>query len=55
MQSNRETEPQPGASKNQINWPDFLGAEPLNREQLKQVTLFAPKPYFPTRARHEKT
>ena len=34
---------------------DFLGAEAptLSADQLKQVVLFAPKPYFPTRARHE--
>jgi outer membrane biosynthesis protein TonB len=34
---------------------DCLGAEPptLNAEQLKQVVLFAPKPYFPSRARRE--
>ena len=32
-----------------------LGAEAptLNVEQVKQVVLFAPKPYFPTRARKE--
>jgi TonB family protein len=35
--------------------PNFLGAEAptLNAEQLKQVVLFAPKPYFPTRALRE--
>ena len=34
---------------------DCLGAEAptLNAEQVKQVVLFAPKPYFPTRARKE--
>jgi hypothetical protein len=34
---------------------DCLGAEAptLNAEQLKQVVLFAPKPYFPPRARKE--
>jgi len=32
-----------------------LGAEAptLNAEQVKQAVLFAPKPYFPTRARKE--
>ena len=32
-----------------------MGTEPptLNAEQLKQVVLFAPKPYFPNRARRE--
>ena len=32
---------------------DCLGAEAptLNAEQVRQVVLFAPKPYFPTRAR----
>jgi TonB family protein len=34
---------------------DCLGAEAptLNAEQVKQVVLFAPKPYFPPRARKE--
>ena len=34
---------------------DCLGAEAptLNAEQVKQVVLFAPKPYFPKRARKE--
>jgi hypothetical protein len=34
---------------------DCWGAEAptLNAEQVKQVVLFAPKPYFPTRARKE--
>ena len=34
---------------------DCLGAEAptLNAEQVKQAVLFAPKPYFPTRARKD--